>query len=200
METINTNGPTPNNALVIVSVDGPNLTESEGNMTGDLWFGYVGPWFDGGVFSKHELHLGFVASGLGAIERREAWANANRYSKFHRIHPGAKRREWTKLVLTLRPLVHVVLGESTLSILLNNELYGQTFGLLFNNVPLEQQAQHVLVDQDDRKRAAITQTQMIIAKFISIISAALPDGVTNPPSTSLALVFPKLVPSSCTIL
>ena len=64
-------------------------TETLNNGRGDLWFGYVGPWHDGSTFSKHEVHMGFVPAGLTAVERRDAWTNAMRYAKFHRVHPWA---------------------------------------------------------------------------------------------------------------
>src|ERR1700683_161679 len=38
--------------------------EEQRDRPGELWFGYVGPWFDGTGFSKHEVHLGFVSDAL----------------------------------------------------------------------------------------------------------------------------------------
>jgi hypothetical protein len=195
------------------------MEEMNNNVVGDLWFGYVGPWYDGSGFSKHEIHMGFVACGLSAIDRRDAWSNAVRYAKFHRVHPGAKQRDWNKLSLAVKSFTHITFSCSAQSILLSNDLYGQTFGLLFNNVPfeVEHHPHQIAINLPPfgeelggliKTRPSVTHTQLLIAKLVSTLESHQPDTTitttttttSNTASSFLSTTISQYTPTSCTIL
>lgn len=134
--------------------------EKVSTASGELWFGYVGPWFDGSTFSRHEVHMGFLNDE--EADSAHAWDDAKRYTKFRWAHKEATWQDWTRLVECMKPLHHMQFHPQFYAVLFNTEAFGRAFPIMFNGGPIF-----------DQTNGNATRTQKLVSNLEFVVRSFL---------------------------